>query len=170
MVSRMIHYNSPEEIAKREAAAAAAATPHGNLSQPRKFLHFNSPEEIAKREAAAAGHTVEVIQPPAAAAPTVPVQQGDLETRVRRLEVLLLALCKDPAEAREFRRLLNNFDAVTGVQQEINNRVRALEQSFDGVQEFSDVDETANAIIGSDPTALEGEQPAAPAPAEEGST
>jgi hypothetical protein len=161
----MVHYNSPGEIAKREAAAAA---PSGAAPPSKTFTHYNSPSEIAKREAAAAGHTVEVIQPPQASAPAVPAQQGDLETRVRRLEVLLLAFCKDPAEAREFRRLLNNVDAVVDVQQDINNRVRALEQSFDGVQEFSDVDETANAIIGSDPTALP-EAPA-PTPTEEGST
>jgi hypothetical protein len=165
-VARMVHYNSPEEIAKREAAAAA---PSGAAPPSKTFTHYNSPSEIAKREAAA-GHTVEVIQPPQQpSAETLPVQQGDLETRVRRLEVLLLAFCKGPAEAREFRRLLNNVDAVVDVQQDINNRVRALEQSFDGVQEFSDVDETANAIIGSDPTALPDEAPA-PTPTEEGST
>lgn len=145
----MRHYNSPEEIAKREGAAATPNRPEG-------FRHYNSPEEVAKRERAGrasspiaptapARRVVDVKPEPwppagqdntamvrvdaAAPLPTRPRSPAslDLKERLEQLEAFVYALLDDPREAREFRLQLNNQAATTDAVRDLTPRVRALE-------------------------------------------
>lgn len=154
-VARMRHHNSPEELQRRAAEGEQAPR------KGKEFRHYNHPAEIAKREAAGQAGTAVAVVPRRAATPAAPVVwpppgtvdntesvsvseapakrptqppprgRGDVETRLRRIENLLWTFVESPDEAREFRRLLNNLAAVTDVQLDINNRVRAIEDQIE---------------------------------------
>jgi len=146
--ANMRHFNSPEEIAKRESGPVAPA------QRGQGFRHFNSPSEVARRE----GRPV----PAAAAPPVVPArarqvvdvqpepepqtalalleqprpQAGPLSAddpleRIAQLERFVYALLDDPREAREWRLQLHNIGATVEAQGLLANKVRAVEQTCD---------------------------------------
>ena len=152
--ARMRHHNSPEELARRSAEPDPAAR------KGREFRHYNHPDEVARRAAGGnpggsavvprriVATTGVPVWPPAGTVdntasvdvetapekpPTEPPpgRRGDIELRLRRIENLLWTFVESAEEAREFRRLLNNQHAVTDVQLDINNRVRALEDMLE---------------------------------------
>lgn len=155
MATNMRHYNSPEELAKREGASA------GPTVRGQGFRHYNSPDEVAKREAARGGkqavsvvtparskQVVDVVPevwPPAGQENTASVVVHDapqlppvanapaegLVERVEHLERLVFTLLDDVTQAREFRMQLSNAGAVVESQRRLVNRVRAAEQVID---------------------------------------
>lgn len=166
--AKMRHFNSPEEVARRENQPAGS-------SKGKEFRHYNHPEEVARR--AAAGKPSSVVAPPRrprapapmlegwppagepnnapAPAPVVvaatavatndkpdtvppPAATGRNVERLNRLEALVHTFLEDEAEARHFRMLLNNVAALTEQQQPLVNRVRALELSLDQLLEEDD--------------------------------
>lgn len=144
------HYNHPEEVAKR----AAAGQPGGVPVVPRRVVPTTgTPAEWPPAGTIDNTASVEVTTSAAPAAtpekpPTEPPpgKRGDVDTRLRRIENLLWSFVTNVSEARDFRRLLNNQDAVTETQQDINNRVRALEETLDSIaaQLNDDGDEEAD--------------------------
>jgi hypothetical protein len=169
--AKMRHFNSPEEVARREGA------PPG-VSRSKDFKHYNHPDEVAKR--AAQGKPSSVVAPPrrprapapslaawppagepnnAPADPPVVVAVGEVVpnekpdtvpppagtnsnvARLRRLEALVHTFLEDEAEARHFRMLLNNVHAITEGQQDLINRVRSLELTIDQLLEQLNADE-----------------------------
>lgn len=171
--AKMRHFNSPEEVAKRDAQ------PPGTPSKPKEFRHYNHPDEVAKR--AAAGKPSAIVAPPRQRPPvpaepwpppgqpnnapvTTPVvmggapvasaaeakpdtapppPRGDAEQRLRRLETLVYTFVESTGEARDFRRLLNNQQAVTDSQQDLVNRVRSLEEAVYDEAGDDDADDAA---------------------------
>jgi len=138
------HYNHPEEVAKR-AAAGEVSTP---VAPPRPRPQARLPEQWppagepnnAPVEASAVLVAAAVVAPnekpdtvPPPAAARTPSDQ-----RLRRLEDILFTLVESVAEARHFRMLLNNQQAVTDSQQDLVNRVRAIEVTLDQVLEDAD--------------------------------
>jgi hypothetical protein len=169
--AKMRHFNSPEEVARREGAPAG-------VSRSKDFKHYNHPDEVARR--AREGRPSSVVAPPrrprapapslaawppagepnnAPADPPVVVAVGEVVpndkpdtvpppagtnsnvARLRRLEALVHTFLEDEAEARHFRMLLNNVAAITDGQQDLINRVRALELSLDQLLEQLDDDD-----------------------------
>lgn len=145
--AKMRHFNSPEELAKRQGEPAPAVRGQG-------FRHYNSPDEIAKREGRGAAVVVpprqrRVLQaegwpPPGQentalvttnAAPPPPRKRapltGDAVERLEQLEELVYAMLDSPSEAREFRMHMSNFVAVVESQRDLITRVRALEKTVD---------------------------------------
>jgi hypothetical protein len=148
----MRHFNSPAELAKREAGEG------GEKPQHRGFRHWNHPEEIAKRErdgviakaivvpgrsAAARPERDAEPWPPAGQENTASVIVGTPpaprtrplnaapDSRLGLLEECVYALLDTPSEAREFRMHLSNIAAVVESQRDLIARVKALEAAFD---------------------------------------
>jgi len=151
----MRHYNSPEELAKRQGQPEAAPTRQG-------FRHYNHPEEVAKRE----GRSTAVVVPPRRvieaqgwpppgqdntasvevrendAPPSEPPSSADLPLeRLERLEQVLFALVRDKGEAREFRVRLSSLDSVIDSQRTLGNRLLQLEQLLPAVDDDDDDDD-----------------------------
>jgi hypothetical protein len=124
------HYNHPEEVAKR----AAAGRPGGVPIAPRRVFTTTGEappvwppagtvDNTAKVEVALVPSSKPVTEPPPA--------RGDLETRLRRAELLLWTFVESRDEAREFRRLLNNQQAVTDGMASVGKRLNALENQIE---------------------------------------
>ena len=143
--ANMRHFNSPEEIAKRENPSTAAPAQRGQ-----GFRHFNSPQEVAKRT----GQPVPPPVPPPVLTRQVidvqpepqsdalalreqmlplagPLTTGDAIERLEQLERFVYALLDDPREAREWRLQLHNIGATVEAQGVLANKVRAVEQTVD---------------------------------------
>jgi hypothetical protein len=131
------HYNHPEEVAKRLAAGQPGAVPVAR----RVVQTTASPVPLAPMAWLPPGTvdntaSVTAAVVPAGAAddddkpPTEP-PKGNIDLRLRRVELLLWSFVESQAEASEFRRLLNNQQAVSDGQLALVNRIRALEQAID---------------------------------------
>lgn len=133
------HYNHPDEVAKRaaEAERVAAARLPGQAVRPKAPpVKPQLPEWPPAGTVDNTAPSLELRPPPMVPqAKSAPVQRGDFETRLRRLEVLLWTFVETEAEARDFRMLLNNQQAVTDAQLEMAARVRAIELA---IQEAED--------------------------------
>lgn len=167
--AKMRHFNSPEEVKRREGQPAGT-------SKAKEFRHYNHPEEVARRAAAGQAPSAAAVVPPRQQRPAAPLEQWPppgqsnnapvdapavLDTvpppaagprnveRLRRLEELVYTLVEDIAEARHFRMLLNNQQAVTDSQQDLVNRVRAVEETLDGLTSGDD-DDDGEALDGDD--------------------
>ena len=148
------HANSKEEIAKREAREAS-----GVKDPVKGFRHYNHPEEVAKRAREEAGpapapKTPVVVVPPApvvpvAAAPaTLPApgtgntalhRLANVEEQVRqlidglesRLDQALADLFGTPEELQALRVTMANLPAIQDQAQNLRDRVKALEDTWD---------------------------------------
>lgn len=183
--ARMRHHNSPEELAKR--SGEAARTPKGA-----GFRHYNHPEEVARRASLGQQggasvvpssrppqprqQVVEAWPPPGtpnnapapdpiiAAARELPEPPPKgIEGRLARVETLVFTFLESVREAREFRRLLNNQQALTDAQLDIAARMQALEQSFDHIAAELDAQLKSDVDDGGDVDDEEPESPAEPA-------
>jgi hypothetical protein len=126
------HYNHPEEVARRLAEGKAGGVP---VAARRVFTTMGEAPPVWP-PAGTVDNTAKVDVALVRSAPEKPATEppparGDLETRLRRVEMLLWTFVESREEARDFRMLLNNAAAVAEVQQDINNRVRTLEQQIE---------------------------------------
>ncbi len=153
------HYNHPEEVAKR-AAAGQASTP---VASPRSRSQARLPEQWppAGEPNNAPVETPAVLvdaQPPEPnekpdTVPPPALGRTPSDQRLRRLEDIVFTLVESTAEARHFRMLLSNQQAVTDSQQNLINRVRAIELAI----EEADEDEDEGADEGAELPALPGD-------------
>jgi len=173
--ANMRHFNSPEELAKRESTPAAATRSQG-------FRHFNSPEEIAKRTgkpvaapavASPARRVIDVKPEPAppVAPSSVPLTglalreqtrpiagPGEQLTETERLALLerfVFALLDSPAEAREWRLQLHNISATVEAHGLLVAKVNALGAEVDQLISAANVDGSATARLRSLEAAVE---------------
>lgn len=139
------HYNHPDEVARRAAAGQSSAAIAPQRVRPQQSVGGTWPPEGEPNNApvetpAVLVDAVEVepnekpdtVPPPAARSPS--------DERLRRLENIVFTLCESTAEARHFRMLLSNQQAVTDSQQDLVNRVRAVESTLDQVLEDDEDD------------------------------
>lgn len=131
------HYNHPEEVAKRAASGQG-----GSVAVSRRVI--NTTGEPPGWPPPGTEDNTAIVSASWPSEPEVsnsnedtepPPARGNLEQRLRRVENLLWTFLDGPDEAREFRRLLNNQQAVSDSQQDIINRVRTLEQTIEAVAE-----------------------------------
>jgi hypothetical protein len=149
------HYNHPEEVARRAAAGqapSAAAVVPPRQQRPAAPLEqwpppgqpnnapVDAPAVLVEAAPEVTNDKPDTVPPPAAGPRNV--------ERLRRLEELVYTLVEDIAEARHFRMLLNNQQAVTDSQQDLVNRVRAVEETLDGLT--SEDDDDGEALDGAD--------------------
>lgn len=145
------HYNHPDEIARRAAAGKgggqpvpskrrvvqAPAEPFGSWLPPGTV---DNTESVSVRQLDADAGTREALA-------TLERDQleGDgepgLHTRLRRVEALLFTFVDDVREAREFRRLLNNQQAVTDGMASVGERLNAIELTLEAAMAESEGDE-----------------------------
>jgi hypothetical protein len=159
------HYNHPAEIAKRAASGQgggqavpakrrivqAPAEPFGSWLPPGTVDNTAS---VSVRQLDAEAGTREALA-------TLERDQlegdGDVSfsTRLRKLEVLLYTFVDDVREAREFRRLLSNQQAVTDGMASVGERLNAIELTLEAAMaeagegdEADEVDEGTEADEG----------------------
>lgn len=141
------HYNHPEEVAKRAAAGQASApvVPPRRRSQARLPEQWPPAGEPNNAPVEAPAVLVDAQPPEPNDKPdTVPPpagMRGPSDQRLRRLEDILFTLVESTAEARHFRMLLSNQQAVTDSQGDLINRVRAIEMTLEQALEDADADD-----------------------------
>ncbi len=132
------HYNHPEEVAKRARAGKVGG---GSVVAPAKRVVQTTSEEIwppAGTVDNTAHVSVKQLEAEAGAREAMAALERDqlgvegpagltMGQRVRKLEVLLYTFVDDIREAREFRRLLNNQQAVTDGMASVGERLNAIE-------------------------------------------
>jgi hypothetical protein len=165
--AKMRHFNSPEELAKRQGQPEAAQY------RGQGFRHYNHPEEVAKRAGKSASAVVAPSSkpqrralfepegwPPAGDENTAMVRvdsepparrqqsfPGEAVERLESLESLLLSLVGDEAEAREFRMHMSNIGAVVDAQRKLINKVRALEDTVEQLVDAANAEPPARDVV-----------------------
>jgi len=154
--ANMRHFNSPEELAKREGGAVAPTR------SGQGFRHFNSPAEIAKRTgkpvaapavAAPARQVIDVKPEPAPVSTAIALSEqtrpqagplteepSDPLERLALLERFVFALLDSPAEAREWRLQLHNIGATVEAHGLLVAKVNALTGEVDQLISAANVD------------------------------
>lgn len=143
------HYNHPEEVAKREANGG------GGVAVTKRVINTTGeppvwpPPGTEDNTAAVSATWPDEAKPPEEAPPAdeAPTSLGDFGLRLRRVENLLWTFVDGVQEAREFRRLLSNQQAVTDAQLDIRNRLSSLEQTIEAaLAEEDDTEEPPPAL------------------------
>lgn len=137
------HFNSPEEVAKREAAAASGEPQRAPVAVPKRQGQRRAgvPATVPVTDWPPQGEPNNAPAPAAVIVPgPAPLQPGTtaqtgLAGRVAALEQLVHILIESPAEARELRAGLVNFQAVLESQRSLGNRLLALEKQADAIAE-----------------------------------
>jgi len=156
----MRHFNSADEVAKRSAAGEAPREPKGfkHFNSPEERAKrgelqtpgvgaVKAPKRVVQTTAAPwpppglESNNAPVPEKPAAAppAPLAPPASGaapsdsQQERRLHRLEQILFTFCESLQEARQFRLLLNNQQAVTDSQATLGRRLMACENTLEAL-------------------------------------
>jgi len=139
------HYNHPDEVARRAAAGQSSAVIAPQRVRPQQPAGAwppegesnNAPVEtpvvLVDAVEVELNEKPDTVPPPAARTPN--------DERLRRLENILFTFCESTAEARHFRMLLSNQQAVTDSQQDLVNRMRAVESTLDQALEDDEDDD-----------------------------
>jgi hypothetical protein len=116
-----MHYNHPDQVAKREREGAQASAVVVPQRQPRRVVE-------ATGESAA---IVPAGAPAPRKRPMAPLSGEEPQRRLELLEEVVYTFVEDPTQAREFRMNMSNVGAMVEAQRELIARLRAAEGTIE---------------------------------------